>query len=229
MTQYLTKPEQHVRDAFLSHLKVAKRKTKKPVIAAMIGLVGSGKSTVARELAPLLGATVVGHDQIRIKLRKVHLPYDHVDAIAEDAMRAVIGRGGNVVLDADFASPEKQKSLRKFARDSGASVFFVRVTCDIDIMLGRIITASGKEAGLFFRDASSLWQGAARPKAAVVKIREMLRRMPHHYHWSNHNGGAWRLKKLLPKPFAEVDTSNPKWEYALKRVAEHILREHEVS
>lgn len=99
--QHLTKSEQRVRDAFLSHLKVTERKTAKPVMVAMIGLVGSGKSFVARKLAPLLGATIIEHDQIRIGLRKEHLPYDHVAAIAEDTAHAVIEHGGNIIFDAD--------------------------------------------------------------------------------------------------------------------------------
>lgn len=208
MTQNLTKPERHVRDAFLSHVKISKRKTKKPVIVAMIGLVGSGKSFVAQKLAPLLGAMIIEYDRIRIGLRAAHLPYDHVSAIAEDTGRAVIGQGGNVVLDADFAGAEKQKSLRKFARDTGASVFFIRVACDFDIMLGRIIAASNKKPDLFFGNASSLWKGPTGQKAAVIKIREMLRRIPHHYRWSNRNGGMWELKKISPKPFVEINTGD---------------------
>lgn len=224
MTKKLTKPERRVSDAFLSHVKISKRKTKKPIIVAMIGLVGSGKSFVARKLALMLGATVIECDRIRIGLRAAHLPYDHVSAIAEDAGRVVIGQGGNVVFDSDFASPEKQESLRKFARDIGASVFFIRVTCDLDIMLGRILAASDKKPDVFFRNASSLWKGPARQKAAVVKIREMLRRIPHHYRWSNRNGGAWKLKKLSPKPFAEIDTSDPELKKEVGHIAQQILQ-----
>ncbi|KKU74351.1 MAG: hypothetical protein UY01_C0037G0006 [Candidatus Nomurabacteria bacterium GW2011_GWB1_47_6] len=40
------------REAYLSNLFVAERTTKKPIVVAMIGLVGSGKSSVAKELAP---------------------------------------------------------------------------------------------------------------------------------------------------------------------------------
>lgn len=222
--QRLIKPEQRVRDAFLPRIKISKRKTKKPAIVAMIGLVGSGKSFVARELAAMLGATIIEYDRIRIGLRAAHLPYDHVASIAEDIGRAVIGQGGNVIFDSDFASPEKQKSLRKFARDTGASAFFIRVTCDLDIMIGRIIAASGKAPDLFFGNASSLWKGPARQKAMVIKIREMLRRIPHHYRWSDRGGGEWKLKKFSPKPVAEINTSGPELKREVNHIAKQILQ-----
>jgi len=44
--------------------------TQTPVIVAIIGLVGSGKSSVAQELAKHIGATVIEGDDIRIELRK---------------------------------------------------------------------------------------------------------------------------------------------------------------
>src|SRR3989344_4709532 len=47
----LTAKEERAQKAFVSNLKYASRKTKEPVIVAMIGLIGSGKSSVATELA----------------------------------------------------------------------------------------------------------------------------------------------------------------------------------
>ncbi|MBI3442640.1 MAG: AAA family ATPase [Candidatus Sungbacteria bacterium] len=222
--QRFTKSEQHVRDAFIAHLKITKRKTAKPVVVAMIGLVGSGKSFVARELAPMLGATIIEYDRIRIQLRKAHLSYDHVAVIAEDAARVIILRGGNVIPDSDFVDRGKQAVLRHTAREIRTSALFVRVTCDPDIMVGRIL-ASNQKHDLFFRNASSSWKGPARQRAAVVKIREMLRRIPHHYRWSDHNGGTWELKKLSPLPFAEIDTGNMGWRHKVTYIAKQIYRD----
>ena len=66
----LTKKERAAQDAFMAKLDIKKRKTEKPVIVAVIGLVGSGKSSVAQELAKHIGATVIEGDDIRIELRK---------------------------------------------------------------------------------------------------------------------------------------------------------------
>ena len=66
----LTKKEQAAQDAFMAKLDIKKRKTQTPVIVAIIGLVGSGKSSVAQELAKHIGATVIEGDDIRIELRK---------------------------------------------------------------------------------------------------------------------------------------------------------------
>ncbi|MBI4224727.1 MAG: AAA family ATPase [Candidatus Sungbacteria bacterium] len=223
MRQHLTKPEQRVRDAFIAGLKITKRKTAKPAIIAMIGLVGSGKSFVARALAPVLGATIIEHDQIRIGLRKARLPYDHVAGIAQDTAHAVISQGGNVIFDTDCIGKEKQRNIRKIAKETGSAVFFVRVMCDPDIMLGRMLASSKKQPGSFFQGASSLWKGPAPQKAAIIKIREMLRRMPHHYRWSEHGGGSWSLKKFSPAPFTKIDTSDPQqWKKNIKRTAQKL-------
>ena len=64
----LTKKERSAENSFQAKLGIRKRKTKKPLIVAMIGLVGSGKSSVARELARHIGATVVEGDAIRVEL-----------------------------------------------------------------------------------------------------------------------------------------------------------------
>ena len=225
MTQNLTKPEQCVRDTFISNLKIQKRKTTRPIVVGMIGLAGSGKSLVARELAPMMGATIIEHDRIRIGLRAAHLPYDHMAIIAADATQEVIWRGGNVIFDTDSIGREKREIIVKIAREAAASVFFIRVTCDLDIMLGRILTKLDKKPDLFFQDASLSRKGSVRQKAGVIKMREMIRRMQHHYCWNERNGGTWILKKLSPRPFAEIDTGSPKWKHKVKRIAQQIQRD----
>ncbi len=198
----LTKAESAVVAQFISELKVEKRKTKKPVIIAMVGLVGSGKSSVARAIARESHATVVEGDAMRTALSTAGLTYDHQRKMSEDAAIAVVEGGGNVVFDADFMPLSKRASLRARAKAVGAEVIFVRATCDYDVMSQRVRES---DAGPFFNKASSA--STATDKGKDVKMREMHRRTPHHYTWKNVVGGKWTLKNPNFKIFATIDTT----------------------
>ena len=221
----LTKKEQAAQDAFMAKLDIKKRKTEKPVIVAVIGLVGSGQSSVAHELAKYIGATVIGGDDIRIELHKQSERYEKSRAIAENAVLEVVKQGGNVILDSDFVDEKKRASVREKARKADVRLVFIRTHCDRDVMVGRVLTAIyHNRAGDFFSDAFSQFQGSEQSKGAVVKVREMWRRTPHHYRWVNRSGGKWVLKKFPFAIFAEIDTTNSdSWKREVEKCAEQLL------
>lgn len=206
----LTPKEFAAQKNFLAKLKVEKRKTSKPVIVAMIGLVGSGKSSVAREFARHIGATVVEGDEIRVELRKQDEYYEGARKIAENAALGIIEKGGNVVLDSDHIDAKRRASLREKARKAGVRVVFVCTYCDFDVMVGRVLSVNYRNSVVdFFGGASSKWQGSEQSKGVVVKVREMWRRTPHHYRWENKNGGRWVIRKPPCVVLADIDTTNP--------------------
>jgi|SRR3989344_3829131 len=221
----LSKKEQAAQDVLMRKLDVGNRKTKKPVIVALIGLVGSGKSSVARELAKYIGATVIKGDNIRIQLRKENKCYERARAIAENLTLQVLRRGDNVILDSDFVDAKKRASLREKARKAGIRLVFVCTYCDLDVMEGRIITASYHDrVDDFFGGASSKWQGSEQSKGAVVKLREMLRRIPLHYRWVNKGGGQWEIKNPPCSVLADIDTTYPdSWKLEVRKCAEKLL------
>ncbi|MCH8986762.1 AAA family ATPase [Patescibacteria group bacterium] len=221
----LTKKEHAAQNAFMAKLKIKKRETKKPVIVAIIGLVGSGKSSVTQELAKHIGATVIEGDDIRIELRKQSERYERARAIAENAAIEVINQDGDVILDSDFVDAKKRASIREKARKAGVRLIFVRTHCDLDVMVGRILTATYRNrVDDFFGGASSKWTGSEQSKGAAVKIREMWRRTPQHYRWINQGGGKWILKKLPFAIFAEIDTTDPKrWRSEIEKYAKKLL------
>jgi len=216
--EQLTKKEQAVQDAFIKKLSVKRRKTKRPVIVCFIGIVGSGKSVVARELAKHIGGTVVENDAIRAELRKQKEKYGNVRIIAEHAAENVIARGGNVILDSDFADEKKRASIREKAKAIGARVAFIRILCDFDVMVGRALSASYRGRQNFFGGASSSWKG--KNKGAAVKVREMHRRTPLHYRWVSKEGGKWIPRKF--SVFAEIDTTTSRWRKDVKKCAEGL-------
>lgn len=217
----LTKKERSAQDAFMAKLDIKKRETGKPIIVALIGLVGSGKSSVAQELAKHIGATVIEGDDIRIELRKQSERYERARAIAENAAVEVVNQGGNAILDSDFVDEKKRASIREKARKAGIHLIFVRTHCDLDVVVGRILTAT-YHTDDFFGGAKSKWQGSG--KGATVKVREMWRRTPHHYRWINQGGGKWILKKFPFAIFAEIDTTDSdSWKQEVEKRAEQLL------
>jgi hypothetical protein len=107
-----------------------------PAIAAIGGLSGSGKSTVARALAPgvgrVPGAVVLRTDDIRKRLCGVtpltrldasaytpEMSARVYDALAGDAT-AVVQAGHSVIVDAVFARAEDRTAIERAAQLTGA-------------------------------------------------------------------------------------------------------------
>lgn len=219
----LTQKEQAAKKSFLAKLDILKRNTDKPVIVAFIGLVGSGKSSVAQELAKHIGGTVVEGDDIRVELRKQNERYEHARAIAEDVALEIVEQGGNVILDSDFVDEKKRASLREKARKAGVRLIFIRTHCDLDVMVGRALSANYKNnPDDFFGGVSSKWKGSGQSKGAAVKVREMWRRTPHHYRWVNEVGGKWMLRKFQ-FAFATIDTTEEEsWKHGVEKCAKKL-------
>ena len=208
MKASLSVRERTVYDAIIANLLITKRRSDKPILLAMVGLVGSGKSTTARDLAPYLGATIISGDDIRIVLRKRGIRYDNVEKIAILLARHVLSNGGNVIMDSDYSAATKRQFLKNLTNH--VTVYFIRTICDIDIMIGRSFAAGyNGSIGEFFAGASTEWQEEnGVPSGSVVKVREMMRRLPHHYKWVNEGGGKWVIKKLPFRITANIDTSD---------------------
>lgn len=202
--QKLTPKEQKVQAEFLRTLKIFKRKTQQQIIVAMIGLVGSGKSSVAKQIAKLIGATVISSDFIRMHLRKQKESFENVRKIVENIAKEVINQGGNVVLDSDFVDVKKRTDLKKLLKNSGIKIIFMRTFCERDIMINRLRRANYTKV-VFFKNAN-------------IALREMWRRTPHHYAWENKGGGNWILRKMSFVDF-EIDTTHTKmWQKQIKNV-----------
>lgn len=222
----LTPKELTAQKDFLAKLGVIqKRKTDEPVIVAMIGLTGSGKSSVSQELGKLIGATVIEGDSIRIELRKQGERYDRARALAENVALEVVKHGGNVILDSDFIDPKKRASIREKTRQANIRLVFICTYADLDVMIGRALTADYKNSvDDFFGGASSQWKGSEQSKGAVVKLREMWRRIPHHYRWENKVGGQWVIKNPPCKVLADIDTTDEKkWKEEVRKCADELL------
>lgn len=123
-------------------------------LVAVGGLSGSGKSRLAREIAPFFargtGARILRSDVERKRISGVHpnttlghegytpertaQTFDHLFQSASE----ILAVGQNVILDAVFASPSHRQRAEQTAKDMGVEFAGIWVTAPEEIRLGRI-------------------------------------------------------------------------------------------
>jgi len=140
--------------AALGHLSPAP-----PVLAAVGGLSGTGKSTFSRGIAsglgPSPGAVVLRTDEIRKRLmgvshttpvdRALYTPEFYIrtyDALF-DAARALLKAGRGVVLDATFINAELRARAERLAAECGVPFEGVWLEAAPDILEARVAARTG--------------------------------------------------------------------------------------
>ena len=130
-----------------SYFDLARAYTRaKPVLFITVGLVGTGKSTLAKALAGRLGLAVISSDITRKQLAGVPLTehrfedldggiysaelsrktYDKLFAGAGD----ILSDGGSVILDASFIRAEERLKAKQLAEETGADFFIIECRLD---------------------------------------------------------------------------------------------------
>lgn len=123
-----------------------------PAMIAMTGLSGTGKSTLARVIARMTGATLLdtdiirkdaaylGGDLARARGEDIYTPewtrrtYDRM--IREGA--ASVGEGRAAILDGTFLDPELREQAAGAARAAGVPFILLEVTCDDAVARQRV-------------------------------------------------------------------------------------------
>lgn len=125
-----------------------------PALIAIGGLSGTGKSVLARDLAPgigaLPGAVILRTDVIRKQLLRVketeHLPEDAYrpevtrriyEALAQQAAR-ILAQGHSVVADAVFAAEWERAAIGEVARQSNVRFTGLFLQADLATRLRRV-------------------------------------------------------------------------------------------
>jgi len=128
---------------------------RKPTLIAMAGLMGSGKSVVARELARITGAAVIRMDVIRKELHALP-PHerrleDFGQGIYSDGVtRLVYGKslerakdliesGKPVIIDASFKSKAHRRAAGDLADSLKADFFVIECVCPDDYIRKRLL------------------------------------------------------------------------------------------
>lgn len=126
----------------------------KPKLVAVGGLSGTGKSQLARALAPHIapmpGAVIVRSDVERKALFGVgeteRLPpeayagdvTERVYAVLGDKARRVVEAGHSAIVDAVFARPQERTALAAAARSAGGRVHGLFLTAPLETRLARV-------------------------------------------------------------------------------------------
>jgi len=112
------------------------------MIIIICGLPGVGKTTVAKELAPLLNGVILSTDKIRKELfskpmygrRERRLIYDVMILVAKYLDMV----GINCILDATFTRESSRREIKKKLGLASKDIHILECICPEDIVLSRL-------------------------------------------------------------------------------------------
>jgi aminoglycoside phosphotransferase family enzyme/predicted kinase len=126
----------------------------RPVVLAIGGLMGTGKSTLARAMAPGLGrapgALLLSNDTVRKRLFGVapeekltpagYTPEAHAEVLATllGSVRAAAAGGHAVIADATFLDPAARDAIEQSARQSGAAFLGIWLDAPLPVLEDRV-------------------------------------------------------------------------------------------
>ena len=133
-----------------------------PMLVAVGGLSGTGKSTLARAIAPLIGAApgavIVRSDMVRKHMFGVEpedrLPPDaYKDSVSGDVYdrmatlaRETLSGGGTVIVDAVFARPEQRDAMVALARRAGVPFAGLWLEAEQALLIKRVDERAARAA-----------------------------------------------------------------------------------
>ena len=165
LTTRPTKRATRRRSTLVHRMARTPRRSTPPRLVVIGGLIGTGKSTLARQLAKALGAVWLRTDEIRLR-EFGHLPRPrrrfaegryapHISALVYQRLirraTTLIKRGRSVVCDGTFSKHEGREALRRAAARYGASFYFFECVVPRAVALRRV--AARYAAGTDFSEA----------------------------------------------------------------------------
>lgn len=129
-------------------------KPKKPVLILIVGLMGTGKSVLARSLETPLQAKIIRSDVVRKELLDISPLDHHYDDFGKgiyshhisemtyhrmfDLAKASLHSGENTIIDASFKERHARKSALELARSLGVDCVLFECTCPDEIVKTRL-------------------------------------------------------------------------------------------
>ena len=126
----------------------------RPMLFITTGLVGTGKTTLAKVLAKRLGLVVISSDVTRKQLASIPITehrfeefdsgiyspefsrktYDRMFSEAKH----ILSEGGSVILDASFTKAEERLGAKRLAEETGADFLIIECTLDEESIKQRL-------------------------------------------------------------------------------------------
>lgn len=105
----------------------------RPFVLATIGLIGSGRTTIARRIAELIPGTIlVSANSARYLLRELagmewgQNVRDLVKFAAED----LLAKGYGIIFDGNAADEKDRQNISEIAQESDAKIMYLRINID---------------------------------------------------------------------------------------------------
>ena len=133
---------QQVSQDYLERIKqqLSDKKASQPFVIGIIGLIGSGKTTVAKLLnEKLTGTVLVKSDSARFLLKEAGLKWgENVVEVLSNTARWLLRNGYSIIFDGDCIREEKRKEIQKLVDELGAKFYIIRIKLDKDLCLKRL-------------------------------------------------------------------------------------------
>jgi hypothetical protein len=189
------------------------RNANAPSLVIVCGLMGTGKSTVARALSENTGFEVLSSDSVRKKLARItekehrYVGYGsdvysrHFTKLTYSEMLETAGkmlsRGESVILDACFPSRTQRLAAQKAARKNGAQFFCVELVCPESTVRKRL----DKRFKRGTDSSDGRWELYHRQKSDFEKIEEFPR---HEKTTGDTRKGVRRIASAVVKRLGET-------------------------
>jgi aminoglycoside phosphotransferase family enzyme/predicted kinase len=139
--------KRHILEIAASYFDLAHAYTwSKPMLFITVGLVGTGKTTLAQALAKRLGLVVISSDVTRKQLAGIPITERHFEEFDGGIYSAEFSRKtynkmfseakhilrdkGSVILDASFIRAEERLNAKRLAEKAGADLFIIECILD---------------------------------------------------------------------------------------------------
>lgn len=130
---------QQVSQDYLERIKqqLPDKKAPQPFVIGIIGLIGSGKTTVAKLLTKkLAGTALVKSDSARFLLKEAGLEWgENVREVLFNTAQWLLRNDYSVIFDRDFIEEKKRKNTQKLVDELGAKFYIIRIKPNKDLSL----------------------------------------------------------------------------------------------